>query len=246
MAPLRREYLLEDIEQLRPKVHHVVLLLHWGLEYSPHPTPDQVALARAAVERGAGLVLGAHSHQLQGIERYQGGWIAYSLANFTDADVEFQGAGKTYCYRMRDVDRESVLLKVDFTEAEIRLVDAVPLWLADDGRPGPAEPSRAERIRGELATLGAALAQPDLARRWEQQLVERRVLAPLVHWWRSGSLWDKLRRFNLGQVKTLYLLVETFVRIKFSRGESRWSLFSPRNDRRPMPYAGPERDHHDG
>jgi hypothetical protein len=32
-----------------------------------------------------------------------------------------------------------------------------------------------------------------------------------------------------------WLLLRTYLRIKFSRSQSRWMLFSERNDTRPMP-----------
>jgi hypothetical protein len=238
VAPLELDRVLEDIEKLKPAVDHVVLLLHWGLEYSPLPTPDQIAQAHAAIDRGASLVIGAHSHCLQGIEPYGRGLIAYSLANFTDSDVDFAAGGKTYAYTMRDVDRESALLRVTLSKTEVLSFETVPLWLDDAGRPGPAEPPRAGKIADALGQRGAALKNKDIKRHWEEDLVDRRVLAPFIRWWQSGSLWDKIRGFRPGQLVTLYLLAATFVRIRFSRGEARWSLFSSRNDARPMPTAG--------
>ena len=42
----------------------------------------QQSLAHSAVDAGAALVLGAHSHTLQPVEHYKGGLIVYSLGNF--------------------------------------------------------------------------------------------------------------------------------------------------------------------
>jgi poly-gamma-glutamate capsule biosynthesis protein CapA/YwtB (metallophosphatase superfamily) len=86
--PADAAWLLPAVEALKTRVDQVVLMLHWGLEYSPLPTPEQVELAHAAIERGAGLIIGHHSHCIQGIERYRGGLIAYSLANLTDDRVD--------------------------------------------------------------------------------------------------------------------------------------------------------------
>ena len=42
----------------------------------------QKSIAHYAVKQGANLVLGHHPHVLQGIEKYKGAYIVYSLANF--------------------------------------------------------------------------------------------------------------------------------------------------------------------
>jgi poly-gamma-glutamate synthesis protein (capsule biosynthesis protein) len=72
----------EDVAAARQAAEVVVVMLHFGLEGRPEETASQRALARAAVDAGAALVLGAHPHVLQRTERYNGGLIAYSLGNF--------------------------------------------------------------------------------------------------------------------------------------------------------------------
>ncbi len=70
-----------------PGIDGVILLPHWGTEYSPTPTARQRSLARAAIEAGASAVIGAHPHVLQPIETVTArdgrqGVVAYSLGNF--------------------------------------------------------------------------------------------------------------------------------------------------------------------
>lgn len=60
----------------------VIVSMHWGEEKSNYPTNDQIQLAHKAVDLGADLVIGTHPHVLQGIEKYNGRYIAYSLGNF--------------------------------------------------------------------------------------------------------------------------------------------------------------------
>jgi len=91
VASLDKDAVLADIRRWHTEVDHLVLLLHWGLEYSPLPTPEQVDLAHTAVDAGVNLILGHYSHMLQGIETYGGAVIAYSLGNCTDSDVDWQG-----------------------------------------------------------------------------------------------------------------------------------------------------------
>jgi poly-gamma-glutamate synthesis protein (capsule biosynthesis protein) len=236
-APLTEETLWPVIDALRAEVDHVVLLLHWGLEYAHFPTPEQVALAHAAVDRGVSLILGAHSHSLQGIERYKDALIAYSLANLTDAPVDWQGPTRHFRCDVQEVDRESVLLRLSATKTRIQLDEIVPLWLDDGGRPTAATGERAEKILAAVERYSARLQAGDLERYWRETVIDSRVTGPLTSWWRDGSLLDKVRSFRPGQLVTAWILLATWLRIRFSRAESRWMLFSSRNDERPMPRA---------
>jgi poly-gamma-glutamate synthesis protein (capsule biosynthesis protein) len=82
IAPRSLPIVQSDVEQLRPTVDYLVVNFHWGTELAESPSSDQVSFARAVVEAGADLVVGHHPHVLQGIERYRGSYIAYSLGNF--------------------------------------------------------------------------------------------------------------------------------------------------------------------
>lgn len=60
----------------------IVAAFHWGNERELKPDETQRTLAHLAVDCGADLVVGHHPHVLQGIEKYSGKYICYSLANF--------------------------------------------------------------------------------------------------------------------------------------------------------------------
>jgi poly-gamma-glutamate synthesis protein (capsule biosynthesis protein) len=70
------------LEAANPKHDLMIVLLHWGVEYSRYPEIVQRQAARALVDHGADLVIGHHPHVLQEIELHHGGVIAYSLGNF--------------------------------------------------------------------------------------------------------------------------------------------------------------------
>ncbi len=129
------------------------------------------------------------------------------------------------------------MLKLLVSKDRIQLVEAVPLWLDDEGRPTAAIGERAEKIRKSLADYSALLAEGDLERYWQETVISRRVAEPLASWWRDGSLWDKVRNFRPGQLVSAWLLLKTWMALRFSRSETRWQLFNPRNDKRPMPSA---------
>ena len=60
----------------------VIVSFHWGNEKEYAPTQNQIRMGRLAVDAGADLVVGHHSHRIQPIEYYNGVYICYSLGNF--------------------------------------------------------------------------------------------------------------------------------------------------------------------
>jgi poly-gamma-glutamate synthesis protein (capsule biosynthesis protein) len=61
----------------------IIMALHWGDEGSYRKTASQRQIARAAIDAGAHIVMGTHPHTLQETEIYNGGYIYYSLGNWT-------------------------------------------------------------------------------------------------------------------------------------------------------------------
>ncbi len=66
----------------KAKAKIIIVSFHWGIERDYYPTSTQKSLGRYAIDCGASLVLGHHPHVLQGIEKYNGRYIVYSLGNF--------------------------------------------------------------------------------------------------------------------------------------------------------------------
>lgn len=67
----------------KKKAKIIIVSFHWGIEKEYYPNARQKTLGRCAINSGASLVLGHHPHRLQGIEKYKGRYIVYSLGNFS-------------------------------------------------------------------------------------------------------------------------------------------------------------------
>jgi len=80
------------IRAVRDRADVVVLSVHWGAEFTTTLSPHQLAIAHAAVDAGADIVLGHHPHVLQGIEHYNRGVIFYSLGNLIFDEAFFYPA----------------------------------------------------------------------------------------------------------------------------------------------------------
>jgi poly-gamma-glutamate synthesis protein (capsule biosynthesis protein) len=59
----------------------VIAYCHWGKEWHFQPSPNQRRAAHDLIDAGFDLVVGSHSHVLQGSEVYRGKLISYSLGN---------------------------------------------------------------------------------------------------------------------------------------------------------------------
>ena len=77
------------------KADYVIVSMHWGIEKKYDPTSRQVSEGRAIIRAGADAVLGSHPHRIQGVEKYRGKLIAYSLGNFVFSPAS-SGSTDTY------------------------------------------------------------------------------------------------------------------------------------------------------
>ena len=81
--PTEKE-LLDEIVDFRRKYPgtHIVVVLHWGVEFQPYPSIRQRALAHRLSEAGVAAVIGHHPHILQPIDTIGKMPVYYSIGNF--------------------------------------------------------------------------------------------------------------------------------------------------------------------
>jgi poly-gamma-glutamate capsule biosynthesis protein CapA/YwtB (metallophosphatase superfamily) len=76
-------HIAHDVRAARRRADVVVASFHWRIERDTHPTALQRSLARVALRAGASVVIAAHPHVLQPVERpSRHRLVAYSLGNF--------------------------------------------------------------------------------------------------------------------------------------------------------------------
>ncbi len=86
---IRETIFLQDEEQVKREIdelkaqgcNYIVYSMHFGKEYDEKHNELQTRMAHAAIDAGADLVVGTHTHVVQGIEKYKNGAIIYSLGN---------------------------------------------------------------------------------------------------------------------------------------------------------------------
>lgn len=76
------ELYLAAIAEASENADFCIAFVHWGTEYSFELEQVQTDTGREYLDAGADVVIGAHSHCLQGLEFYDGKPIIYSLGNY--------------------------------------------------------------------------------------------------------------------------------------------------------------------
>ena len=70
------------VSEARENCDLLIVNMHWGWERQHKQCEAQEYMGRLAIDAGADLVIGTHPHVYQGIEKYKGRYIVYSLGNF--------------------------------------------------------------------------------------------------------------------------------------------------------------------
>ena len=143
---------LDDVERLAREVDHVVVSLHWGVEYCQVPSPAHYQLARSLVEAGARLVLGHHAHVVQGVQRHGDGLIVYGLGNATTTDFFIDGRR---AIRQTPRTRSSFALLVELGSGRVVDHECVP-FLSEDGEARVDDPRAASHLRKANRLLARA------------------------------------------------------------------------------------------
>ena len=135
----------------------VILYAHWGIEKDTEPGPDQIQLAHKAIDAGADLVLGSHPHVLQGVEKYNGRYIVYSLGNFCFGGNTNPSDKDTMIVRATiSVDENGAYIddnNISFIPCKISSVDEY-----NDYQPTIAVGSERDRIIAKIAERTDAIA----------------------------------------------------------------------------------------
>ncbi|MCL4487447.1 MAG: CapA family protein [Chloroflexi bacterium] len=125
------ETMHEDVGTWKRETDFLAVSCHWGLsEGGTHTvTRHQEVIAHHAVDAGADLVIGHHSHALQAIEIYKEKAILYSLGNFVFSLEE-------------DFPRESMLFQCVFSRHKIHQFKFLPSFMSKQNEPEVFHPEK--------------------------------------------------------------------------------------------------------
>ena len=119
----------------------LIVLFHWGSEYTHVPLQYQRNNARLCIDMGADIVIGNHPHVWQPVEIYKGKPIIYSLGNYVFG---------SYGRKMNNLKaEESFLLTINFIKDKLHHLKLIPIDV-DNKRvnfvPKPMSPEKGKEM----------------------------------------------------------------------------------------------------
>ncbi|GAB3825715.1 CapA family protein [Kribbella italica] len=130
--------LTSSIQALRKQVDVVVVLPHWGQQYTHEPVPAQRTVADALTRAGADLVIGGHPHWVQSAQFSTTKAVVHSLGNLV---FDMDSAQQT---------QEGVLLELTYWGKTLKAARLTPYVIGADFSPRVVTGTRAEQILADL------------------------------------------------------------------------------------------------
>lgn len=167
------EQVLDSVREARQQADVVVACFHWGIHFTYDLATYQPDVAYAAIDAGADLILGTHTHCLGAIDVYKGKFICYSLGNFAfEMPESIARPGLTEYLSFygipleRDVPthphpahcRRAGVFRVTLSKKGVERLAFVPTLFTTRAMPEPCRPGTAEF--DEIVTLMKELAEP--------------------------------------------------------------------------------------
>ena len=138
-----RNKILASIEELRSGgAELIIAYYHWGVEHSNTTTSNQRSIGRFSIDNGVDLVLGSHSHVIQGIEVYEGKNIVYSMGNFCFGGNSNPSDKDTFIFQQTFTFEDGVLIEANET-------NIIPARLSSDPRRNDFQPIVAQGAEGD-------------------------------------------------------------------------------------------------
>jgi poly-gamma-glutamate synthesis protein (capsule biosynthesis protein) len=132
---------LFDINKLKKQTDVVLVAIHWGFPGKTVPMEHQVKIAHKLIDEGAKVVIGTGPHNLQPIERYKNGIVAYSLGNFV------------FDHTSRENQKHSMILRLSFCKGTINDIRIIPILISHDYRPEPIDRSKQPLLYDKIESL---------------------------------------------------------------------------------------------
>ncbi len=135
----------KDVAALRERTDIVIVNMHAGIEYTRLPTPTQIKFAHAAIDAGADVVVGEHSHWIQNIDTYQGKPVFYGLGNFV------------FDQSWSEETKEGLTVKLNFQGKQLQSADLLPVIIENNFQPRPATAKETQAILQKISATSTII-----------------------------------------------------------------------------------------
>jgi hypothetical protein len=145
IAPLTDENLRAAIANVKGESDVIIAMPHWGPEDTSDPNSYQLHFAQVAVEAGADVVVGNHTHVVQAIQQIDGIDVFYGLGNFI-FDQTWDLA-----------HQQGVILLLHFSGKQYTGYELIPTHVDGDGTVHIADADEASTILERIETASKKL-----------------------------------------------------------------------------------------
>jgi poly-gamma-glutamate synthesis protein (capsule biosynthesis protein) len=145
IAVLTDENLVASMAAVRAISDVVIFMPHWGPEYSAMPNYSQLHFAQVAVEAGADLVVGNHTHVIQGYQDVGGVPVFYGLGSFVfdqSWSVETQ---------------QGLMLRVRYEGTKLLDFELIPVHIDANGHVYPADSLESKQIISRIEAVNTRI-----------------------------------------------------------------------------------------
>jgi poly-gamma-glutamate capsule biosynthesis protein CapA/YwtB (metallophosphatase superfamily) len=133
--------LVDAVVEASERADVVVAYLHWGVQGQSCPSGDQADLASLLADAGATVVVGSHTHRLQGSGMLGDTYVAYGLGNFI------------WYTQASEATSTTGVLTVTIDDGRVVGEHWTPARIAADGLPRFATGSDADRMTQSFHAL---------------------------------------------------------------------------------------------
>lgn len=167
------EYLKNSLESLKKDADFIVVTMHAGVEYVRQPHQPQIDFAHTAIDYGADLVIGAHPHWIQTIEKYKDKYIFYSLGNFI-FDQEWSQDTKEGLVLKVSLEGQIAINPQPNTsklreKAKLKEIELIPVIIENYSTPRAAKAEEKTKILAKIGLTDAILTTttelPEIAKK---------------------------------------------------------------------------------
>lgn len=131
---ITKEYkkkIAKEVNYLRDRVDCLIVLTHWGYEYTYDINTDQQELSEFLNNLGVDIIVGTHPHNMQKIEWYNtkkhNTLVFYSMGNFVSADYIVPGASDEFIKSYQIGLMSKLKVTKDHGKIEIGSIETEPI-----------------------------------------------------------------------------------------------------------------------
>lgn len=113
-----------QIKSNEKQKHRIIIYFHWSFDLETIPLPYFRTFAKSLIDLGVSVVAGCHSHCVQGVESYNGGYIAHGIGNFYFPNGIYINGKLSF----PEMSMKTVALKYDVESNNLKLI-----WFKGNG-----------------------------------------------------------------------------------------------------------------